>query len=93
MYAVIEYLHFAGMLHILQWPTLEKKGTISHAIVMFEIINGIIDIPVEPTIFTSNNQPTGGHQQKFIRLPTRTDAYLNSFFPIQSESGTHCLLY
>ena len=70
-----------NMLHILQWPTLEKKRVASRAIMIFKIINGLIDIPIESPIFTSNNLLTRGHQQKFIQLPTRTDVYLNSFSP------------
>ena len=72
-----DYRHtssITNMLHILQWPTLEKKRIASRAIMMFKIINALIDIPVKPPIFTPNNLPTRGHQQKFIQLPTRTDA-------------------
>ena len=79
-----DYRHTSSvtnMLHILQWPTLENKRVASRAIMIFKIINGLIDIPIKPPIFTSNNLLTRGHQQKFIQLPTRTDAYLNSFPP------------
>ena len=89
-----DYRHTSSvtnMLHILQWPTLEKKRVASRAIMIFKISNGLIDIPVEPPIFTSNNLLTRGHQQKFIQLPTRTDAYLNSFSPMQLEFGTYYL--
>ena len=92
-----DYRHTSSvtnMLHILQWPTLEKKRVASRAIMIFKIINGLIDIPVEPPIFTSNNLLTRGHQQKFIQLPTRSQGLMHisiPFPPMQLEFGTHCL--
>ena len=76
-------------MHILHWPTLEKK---------FKIINvHLHDRPVEPPTFTSNNLATdyidSGEvtmHQKYILLSTRNDAYLN--FPMQSEFGIRLLL-
>ena len=72
------------MLHILRWPiaTLEKKRITSRAIMMF-IINGLIDIPVEPLIFTSNNLPTRSHQQKIYSCSYQQGSMHTSipFFP------------
>ena len=59
-----------NMLHTLEWPTLEQGRVMCCATMMFKIINSLIDIPVDPPIFISNNCLTRGHQP-----------YLNSFFP------------
>ena len=40
---------------MLEWPTLEQRRVMCRATMMFKIINGLIDIPVEPPIFISNN--------------------------------------
>ena len=54
-----DYKHTSSvtnMLHALG-PTPEQRRIMCCAIMMFIIINGVIDIPVEPPIFISNNLP------------------------------------
>ena len=46
-----------NMLHTLEWPTLEQRRVMCHTTMMLKIINGLIDIPVEPyeQIFEGHN--------------------------------------
>ena len=34
---------------------------------MFQIVNKLLSIPIEPPIFTLNTMPTGGLNQRFIQ--------------------------
>ena len=45
---------------------------------MFKILRNAVHIPTEPHIFTFNMLRTRGHN---LKLPTRINAYANSFFP------------
>ena len=40
----------------------------------------MVDINVHQQ-FRPSNTTTRGHHQRFLQLPTRVDAYMNSFFP------------
>ena len=47
---------------------------------MYKLINDMVDINVHQQ-FRPSNTTTRGHHQRFLQLPTRVDAYMNSFFP------------
>ena len=68
------------MLNSLQWQTLEKRRNNLRASLMYKIINDMVDINVHQQ-FRPSNTTTRGHHQRFLQLPTRVDAYMNSFFP------------
>ena len=68
------------MLNSLQWHTLEKRRNNLRAALMYKIINDMVDINVHQQ-FRPSNTTTRVHHQRFLQLPTRVDAYMNSFFP------------
>ena len=91
-----DYRHTSSvtnMLHILQWPTLEKKRVVSRAImIIFKIINGLIDIPVEPPILTSNNLLTIEATSRNLSNCQQGLMHISiPFPPMQLEFGTRCL--
>jgi len=79
-----DYNHYSSvtnMLVELGWSTLRQQRTKCCAIMMFKIINHMIDIPPRPPIFITNDRSTRWYHHKFIQLSTRINSYLNSFFP------------
>ena len=68
------------MLNSLQWHTLEKRRNNFRASLMYKIINYMVDINVHQQ-FRPSNTTTRGHHQRILQMPTRVDAYMNSFFP------------
>jgi len=69
------------MLDELKWPPLELRRKRARLILMYQIVNNRVDVPVDtilkkPTKST-RSQTTGNYQQ----LTTKTDTYKYSFFP------------
>ena len=70
-----------NMLERLNLPLLETRRAHNRAIMMFKILNNIVDIPIDPSILTPNTLPTRGHNLRFRQLPVRINSFGNSFFP------------
>jgi len=68
------------LLHRLQWDTLEARRNNLRVILLYKIINKIVDIYAEGQLIFANSV-TRGHSLKLLQLPTMIDAYKNSFFP------------
>ena len=62
-------------------PLLETRRTCNRAIMMFKILNNIVDISIDPTVLVPNTLPTRGHNRRFRQLPVRTNSFGKSFFP------------
>ena len=70
-----------SMMESLNLPLLESRRTYNRAIMMFKILNNIVDISIDPTALVPNTLPTRGHNQRFRQLPVRTNSFGKSFFP------------
>ena len=70
-----------SMMESLNLPLLESRRTYNRAIMMFKILNNIVDISIDPTVLVPNALPTRGHNQRFRQLPVRTNSFGKSFFP------------
>ena len=70
-----------SMMESLNLPLLESRRTCNRAIMMFKILNSIVDISTDPTVLVPNTLPTRGHNQRFRQLPVRTNSFGKSFFP------------
>ena len=62
-------------------PLLESRRTCNRAIMIFKILNNIVDISIDPTVLVLNILPTRGHNRRFRQLPVRTNSFGKSFFP------------
>jgi len=75
------------MLTNLNWSTLAHCRAEQKAVMMFKIVNQLIDIPASsylspaPTVLN-----TRGHNRRFSQPIARVDSYLHSFFHPQSKS-------
>ena len=70
-----------SMMESLNLPLLESRRTCNRAIMMFKILNNLVDISIDPTVLVPNTLPTRGHNQRFRQLPVRTNSFGKSFFP------------
>ena len=62
------------MLHRLQWDTLEARQNNFSVILLYKIINQMVDIfPEEQLVVT--NSVTRGHSLRYLQHPIKTDAY------------------
>lgn len=68
-----------NMLNSLDLPTLECRRDLSTNVLMYKIVNKLVDIHAPQLIPVSSN--TRGHSQRFHHLHARTSTYANSFFP------------
>ena len=84
-----------SMMESLNLPLLESRKTCNRAIMMFKILNNIVDISIDlaidPTVLVPNTLSTHGHNQRFHQLPVRTNSFGKSFFLILLKSGTNSL--
>ena len=68
------------MLHHLKWDTLEARRNNLRVILLYKIINKLVDISPEKQLVLTNSI-TRGHSQRYLQPSTKTDAYKYSFFP------------
>ena len=77
------YASVTQMLADINWPTLARCRDELKAIMMFKIINHLVDIPVNPFLTPiSTVHSTRGHNMRFMQPMTRIDSYMYSFFPL-----------
>ena len=68
-----------AMMTDLHWQTLQERRAQAKAIMMFLIVNSLVDIP--PTHLIPAAVTIRGHSQKFLVPYARTSTYRQSFFP------------
>ena len=65
------------MLTDLNWPTLAKCRKEQKAVIIFKIINGLVDIPANTYLsLVSMLHDTRGHSKRFVQPQARIDSYL-----------------
>ena len=67
------------MLHQLQWDTLEARQNNLCVILLYKVINKLVDIFSEEQLLLTNSV-TRGHPLRSLQPPTKIDAYKYSFF-------------
>ncbi len=67
------------MLRILEWHTLEQRRQQARLLMLFKIINGLVDI--DPAQYLTPAIVRGQEAKRFIIPHTRVSAYQYSFFP------------
>ena len=74
------------MMSYLGRPTLKSRRTNAKLIMLYKIINNIVDVDLDGDLLMSSaSHYTYSH---FIRPYTRIDAYKHSFLPSTLNSGT-----
>ena len=67
------------MLTNLDWNTLQERRARAKAVMMFRIVNNLVDIPT--TYLISAATTISGHRHKFLVPYARTSTYQQSFCP------------
>ena len=70
-----------SMMESLNLPLLESRRTCNRAIMMFKILNNIVDISIDPTVLVTNTLQTRDHNRNFRQLPFTTNSFGKSLFP------------
>ena len=68
------------MLQDLNWETLELRRTKLQLVMIYKIINDVVDIPSYLYLTPATTQ-TRAHHSKLRQYPTSTDTFKYSFFP------------
>ena len=74
------YASVSEMIGELGWPTLESRHNILRTVMMYKIMNKLVDVPTDAILFPSTLQ-LRGHTKMIQQLSCRVNAYANSFFP------------
>ena len=77
-----------SLLNTLNWPTLQNRRINLRAIMLYKIINELIDIPADSILL--HNSSSTRHHQHCYRIPySRISAHLFSFFPFSIRIWNH----
>ena len=82
------YASVSEMITTLGWPTLEQRRKISRTIMLYKIINNLVEVPTDGILLPSELQ-LRGHTRKFLQLQCRVNAFSYSFFPQAIKSWNH----
>ena len=67
------------MMSNLGWDT-QKRRDLARLSMMYRIVHGLVDIPVQPYL-TPSTSLTRGHDSRFYQIRTSNTTYQQSFFP------------
>ena len=82
-YVMSDYERFSSvsnMISVLNWKSLKQRRDIQSLCIFYKILNGLVDVS-PPICLISNQLATRGHDNKFVHISSRVDAYKFSFFP------------
>ena len=65
----------------LQLPRLELRRRYNRAVLMYMIVNGLVNIPIHSSLLIPVSVNTRGHFHRFCQLSTRILCFYHSFFP------------
>ena len=69
------------MLQDLNWETLESRRTKLQLVMIYKIMNDLVDIPADTYLTPATSRTRAIHSKKLRQYPTRTDTFKYSFFP------------
>ena len=70
-----------GMLQDLDWESLESRRTKLQLVMLYKIINNLVDIPAAPYLTMAPKRTRAIHSKKLRQFLARTDTLKLSFFP------------
>ena len=82
------YASVSEMITTSGWPTLEQRRKISRTIMLYKIINNLVEVPTDGILLPSELQ-LRGHTRKFLQLQCRVNAFSYSFFPQAIKFWNH----
>ena len=79
------YASVSEMIATLGWPTLEQRRKTFRTIMMYKIVNNLVEIPTDGILIPSELR-LRGHAKKFLQPQCRVNAYLYSFFSTSDQA-------
>ena len=70
-----------AMMRALEWESLQQHRQESKAVMMYRIVNSLVDIPPEQHMHPQGTAVTRGHQSRFMVPYSRKDTHRTTFFP------------
>jgi hypothetical protein len=70
-----------SMLQDLQWETLEHRRSKMQLVMMYKIVNGLVDISASDYLTPPSRSTRSSHSLKYRQIQTSSDYYKYSFFP------------
>ena len=71
------YSNISEMLSTLQWDSLKNRRDNQSLVVLYKLINGLIDVHITECM-VNNSSVTRGHNRRFVNIST-ADSYKFSF--------------
>ena len=82
------YASVSEMIATLGWPTLEQRRKTLRTIMMYKIVNNLVEVPTDGILIPSELR-LRGHAKKFLQPQCSVNAYLYSFFPQAIKLWNH----
>ena len=79
------YANVSEMIATLGWPTLEQRRKTFRTIMMYKIVNNLVEVPTDGILIPSELQ-LRGHAKKFLQPQCSVNAYLYSFFSTSDQA-------
>ena len=70
-----------AMMRALEWESLQQRRQEAKAVMMYRIVNSLVDIPPQHHLHQQGTAVTRGHQSRFMVPYSRTDTHRTAFFP------------
>ena len=68
------------MIRELGWPSLAERRRDQRLILLYKIVNDLVDVPTSEILSPADNRTRALHNKKFKHLPSNTPVYRQSFF-------------
>ena len=69
------------MMRALEWESLQQRRHQAKSVMMYRIVNSLVDIPQREYLHPQGTAVTRGHQCRFMVPYSRTDTFRMAFFP------------
>ena len=69
------------MMRAIEWESLQQRRQQAKSIMMYHIVNSLVDIPPREYLHPQGTAVTRGHQSRFMVPSSRTDTLRMAFFP------------
>ena len=70
-----------AMMRAFEWESLQERRQQAKVVMMYRIVNSLVDIPPQDHLHQQGTAVTRGHQSRFMVPYSRTDTHRTAFFP------------
>ena len=82
------YTSVTNILTNFGWKPLSDRRNELRLLMFYKVVHHLVDINADNLLLPqSSTHTTHGHDERFLQLPTRVNAYFHLFFLVQSSYG------